>query len=43
MVCLPGGVGQRPFDTPQSVTLRHGGAAIKKHNKMDDAVRPRGC
>jgi microcin C transport system substrate-binding protein len=31
-------VGQRPFDTPQSVTLRHGVAAIKKHDKMDDAA-----
>jgi hypothetical protein len=30
---------QRPFDTPQSVTLRHGGAAIKKHDKIVYPVR----
>jgi microcin C transport system substrate-binding protein len=33
-VCRCGG--QRPFDTPQSVALRHGGAAIHMHNNMPD-------
>jgi transposase InsO family protein len=31
---LRAAAGQRPFDTPQSVALRHGGAAIQMHGKL---------